>query len=246
MMALDYAELLIHLPDNANLKDARSLRQFASRSISKHLEQPIDPRLWHRDPETNKPLNDVPLVRWSTRGRGDLARITAAGDVADVLRRDGHQITQALAAEYGQPLQERWSTGPCRVMEQPYPTRYRIPMLLLTRSHRSAARQRHTYDATQVAETIRATVRKGIERQGDRLGLDLPDIVVGGVDWGGHDGQPKLIRPWPDRPKDYAMAVFNVQVELYLRLDGPWSAGYLQSHGYGVLLRSPGRQAVAA
>lgn len=224
----------------------------ARRLLAKALDGfTVSPQLFGRD-ATGKTMGTrvnrrPPLVPVIFNGGKGFLRLYGVGDEGrEVLRNDMGTIVTALSRHTeGQVILE---IKEGKFIHKPgMPRSYRINRLALGKhgkvrgdklfaaweqSHNSTTQEGKMAALRSISPVIKETLDWYLDGAADQLGIDLPrDLDINVV-----DGELVLDRIHADRP-GHVVCIKNLRFFLNGELYGPWAAGHLRGHGFGLIRR---------
>lgn len=246
---MHYTELILR---PKNMADQTVYPRDARRMLAKSLDGfTVSPQLFGRD-ATGKTMGTrvnrrPPLVPVIFNGGKGFLRLYGVGDEGrDTLRDDMGTIVTALSRHIGGQVAVEIKEGKFSY-KSGMPRSYRINRLALGKhgkvrgdklfkaweqSHNAATPENKLAALRTITPVIKETLDWYLGGTADQLGIDLDlnlDINI-------IDGEIVLDRIHADRP-GHVVCIKNLRFFLNGELYGPWAAGHLRGHGFGLIRR---------
>lgn len=111
--------------------------------------------------------------------------------------------------------------GECLIAPLPFRLQHRLPRVVIQKKPEHLDRFK-----ADPADHLRRIVVNGVQRQCEFLGIATPSLDVEILEW-------ELLKPAKHSSGKFHVARCDISAAINVVFRGPWSFGYLTSHGYG-------------
>lgn len=224
-----HVEYRVRVPEVLSRRTGAA-RQLVAKALNVEPDVPgqFGPLL-HLDP-SGRYADGLAPIRIDTLSSQTIVVYGVGGPAVEWLSANGHRVSATLAKYFGGAhlLDEQRKYGKCGLRVGNALRKHIIYSLVWQRSAHREVREdlvADRFDAPRIVKRVEVAIRRGIERQCDLLGCDVPEYMLGDI-------VVERSVPIPVKEQKW-FGCARVTFRSDLIFEGPWHVGYLCARGHG-------------